>query len=56
MLNKNFDTKIPCHRVICSDGKIGGFNRGSSAKIRKLKKEGVKISGDAVAQIPRRKK
>ena len=24
VLNKNRDPKIPCHRVICSDGGIGG--------------------------------
>ena len=39
ILNKNFDPKIPCHRVIRSDGKIGGYNRGEEAKIVILKKE-----------------
>ena len=39
ILNKNFDPKIPCHRVICSDGKPGGCNRGSKTKLRLLKKE-----------------
>jgi len=56
ILHQNFDPKIPCHRVVRADGKIGGFNRGLIEKIRKLKSEGVKISGDAIAQIPRRKK
>ena len=29
ILNKNFDPRIPCYRVIRSDGKIGGDNRGT---------------------------
>lgn len=40
-LNKNNNPKIPCHRVIRSDGKIGGFNKGKKNKILLLKKEGV---------------
>lgn len=40
-LNKNFDPRIPCHRVVRSDGKIGGYNRGSELKKEILKKEGV---------------
>ncbi len=51
ILHKNFDPEIPCHRVVRSDGKIGGFNRGQLQKIRKLKSEGLKISGDAIIKI-----
>jgi len=40
-LNKNNDPKIPCHRVIRSDGKIGGYNRGEDLKSKLLKKEGA---------------
>lgn len=40
ILNKNTSTEIPCHRVICSDGRTGGYNRGTKAKIKILKKEG----------------
>jgi len=39
ILNKNKNSKIPCHRVIRSDGKIGGDNRGIKRKIYLLKKE-----------------
>lgn len=47
-LNKNPDPmakggEIPCHRVICSNGKIGGFASGTKNKIRLLKKEGHTI-------------
>lgn len=38
-LKKNFNPKIPCHRVIMSNGKIGGYNRGVKKKILMLKKE-----------------
>lgn len=41
VLNKNFDPKIPCHRVIRSDGEIGGYNRGEKKKKEILKKEGL---------------
>lgn len=34
---------IPCHRVVCSDGKIGGYAGGTSKKIEKLRKEGVLV-------------
>ncbi len=39
ILNKNYNPKIPCHRVVRSDGKIGGYNRGAKIKLEMLKKE-----------------
>jgi len=41
ILNRNYDSKIPCHRVIRSDQKTGGYNRGPDEKIKLLKKEGA---------------
>jgi len=32
ILHKNYNSEIPCHRVICSNGKIGGYNRGEKKK------------------------
>ena len=43
ILSKNRDPKIPCHRVVRSDGGVGGYNRGQKRKIALLKKEGVKL-------------
>lgn len=36
--------RVPCHRVINSNGQLGGYNDGLSAKITLLKKEGMKIN------------
>ena len=40
ILNKNYDSDIPCHRVVRSDGKLGGYNRGKDQKQEILKQEG----------------
>lgn len=41
ILSTNYDPKIPCHRVIGSDGKMHGYNRGIDLKIKKLKEEKI---------------
>lgn len=40
ILNKNYNPQIPCHRVIRSDGKPGGYNKGTARKEKILEKEG----------------
>jgi methylated-DNA-[protein]-cysteine S-methyltransferase len=43
-IGKNpFPILIPCHRVIRSDGKIGGFRGGTAMKVEILKNEGIQI-------------
>jgi O-6-methylguanine DNA methyltransferase len=41
ILRKNFDPTVPCHRVIRSNGTLGGYNRGAAEKERKLREEGA---------------
>jgi methylated-DNA-[protein]-cysteine S-methyltransferase len=33
--------KVPCHRVVMSDGKVGGYFYGSDRKKELLEKEGI---------------
>lgn len=42
ILNKNYNPEIPCHRVICSNGKIGGYNRGEKNKKEILEREKIR--------------
>lgn len=50
-LNKNPFSYIPCHRVICSDGRVGGFAKGKRRKIELLRKEGIKIKDGRVLNM-----
>jgi O-6-methylguanine DNA methyltransferase len=44
IMAKNYDLDVPCHRVIRTDGSLGGYNRGGITKKRSLLlSEGVQL-------------
>jgi len=44
IMSQNFDSSVPCHRVIKSTGEPGDYNRGGEeAKRALLEKEGYKF-------------
>ncbi|MEK6936960.1 MAG: MGMT family protein [Nanoarchaeota archaeon] len=48
-LNKNkHPESYPCYKIINSNGKLGGYSKGLKLKIKKLKKDGIKIKNNKV--------
>ena len=48
MSNNPHPISVPCHRIIRSDGSLGGYALGINKKIQLLKKEGIKIENNKV--------
>ena len=48
VMRKNRDYSLPCHRVVCSNGRVGNYNRGARTKARMLRAEGIKIKGGKI--------
>lgn len=49
IMNKNpFPVIIPCHRVVKSDGQIGGYYFGDEVKSKMLSDEGVMIKNGRI--------
>ncbi len=40
--------EVPCHRVVKSNGQVGGYARGTRKKIEVLKKEGIDIKREKI--------
>jgi alkylated DNA nucleotide flippase Atl1 len=43
--------EIPCFRVVCSNGFIGGYVNGMKEKKRRLEKESVRIKNFKIVQF-----
>ncbi|WP_457606226.1 methylated-DNA--[protein]-cysteine S-methyltransferase [Nitratifractor sp.] len=48
--------KVPCHRVVRSDGSIGNYSggEGTTTKIAMLKEEGVEVSKGRIVDFARK--
>jgi methylated-DNA-[protein]-cysteine S-methyltransferase len=42
---------IPCHRVVMSDGSLGGYSGGIKKKIALLRREGIRIKGGKIVDF-----
>ncbi|MEK6843759.1 MAG: MGMT family protein [Candidatus Micrarchaeota archaeon] len=41
-------SKVPCHRIIKSNGSVGGYASGDARKIQILRKEGITIRNGTI--------
>jgi len=48
MKNNPFPVIVPCHRVVKSDGTVGGYAYGTKRKKYMLSKEGLEINDDKI--------
>ena len=52
IMSKNpYPVIVPCHRVIKSDGKIGGYAWGEKVKAKMLSNEGIKIKNGKILDM-----
>jgi methylated-DNA-[protein]-cysteine S-methyltransferase len=42
---------VPCHRVVMSDGKLGGYAYGSTRKRELLEKEGISFTDEIISDF-----
>jgi methylated-DNA-[protein]-cysteine S-methyltransferase len=52
IMNKNpYPVIIPCHRVVMSTGKVGGYAYGEHVKIKMLHDEGIEIENGKIIDL-----
>lgn len=52
IMNKNpYPALVPCHRVILSSGKVGGYAYGQKIKINMLAREGISIRDGKILDL-----
>jgi len=52
IMNKNpYPVIIPCHRVVMSTGKIGGYAYGEHVKTKLLTDEGIQIRNGKIVDL-----
>ena len=52
VMNKNpYPALIPCHRVVLSSGKVGGYAYGEKTKTNMLSKEGISIQNGKILDL-----
>jgi len=55
IMNKNpYPVIIPCHRVVMSNGKIGGYAYGEHVKTKLLNDEGIQIKNGKIIDLKSR--
>jgi len=55
IMNKNpYPVIIPCHRVVNSNGQIGGYAYGKDVKTNMLNKEGIEIQNGKILDFEKR--
>lgn len=54
-MNRNpYAPAVPCHRVVSSDGTIGGFAHGTKQKKEMLTQEGIRFDGKKIVDFKKK--
>ena len=55
IMNKNpYPVLVPCHRVVMSTGKIGGYAYGKNVKMKMLSDEGIEITNGKIKSFDKK--
>lgn len=55
IMNMNpYAPEVPCHRVVNSDGSIGGYAGGVDEKVKMLESEGVEVKDNRIVDFQKK--